>query len=161
MKIKILISSFIFFLAFKISTAQRTSLLQMGFAERKAEIKNMTPKEKSEALKQFKQDLVLSELQIPENQKDSFVEIYSDYQAKQREIKNKFRPKGDFNSMTDDEANAELENSFEVGQQLLNLRKEYAEKFSQIIKPQKVLQLFQTEGMMRNKMMNHQMPRQK
>ena len=133
----------------------------MGLAERKAEIKSMSAKEKSEALKQFKEDLVLSELQIPENQKDLFVEIYDEYQMKQKQIKNKFKPKRDFDNMTDEEANAELENSFEVGQQLLDLRKEYAEKFGQVIKPQKVLQLFQTEGMMRNKMLNHQMPPQK
>ena len=78
MKLKILFTSFIFLFAFKISLAQTNSLLRMGLQERKAEIKNMSPKEKSEALKQFKEDLVLSELQIPEEQKDSFIEIYND-----------------------------------------------------------------------------------
>jgi hypothetical protein len=161
MKLKIFIYGFVFLFAFKISLAQRTSLLQKGLQERKTEIKNMSPKEKKEALKQFKRDLVLSELQIPENQKDRFVAIYSAYQTKQREIKNKFKSRGNFSDMTDEEANAELENSFEIGQQLLDLRKEYAEKFNQVIKPQKVLQLFQTEGMMRNKMIKHQMQREK
>ena len=161
MKFKIIIAGFFLLFVFKDITAQRTSLLQMGLQERKAEIKNMSQKEKSEALKQLKEDLVLSELQIPESQKDNFIEIYNDYQAKQRQIKNKFKAQRNYNEMTEDEANLELGNSFEVGQQLLDLRKEYAEKFNQVIKPQKVLQLFQTEGMMRNKMMKHQMPPQK
>ena len=161
MKLKIIIAGFFLLFVFKDITAQRTSLLQMGLQERKAEIKNMSQKEKSEALKQLKEDLVLSELQIPESQKDNFIEIYNDYQAKQRQIKNKFKAQRNYNEMTEDEANLELGNSFEVGQQLLDLRKEYAEKFNQVIKPQKVLQLFQTEGMMRNKMMKHQMPPQK
>lgn len=158
MKIKLLLSAFMLAFAFNISVAQRTSLLRMGFQERNAEIRKMSPKQKSEALKQFKEDLVLSELQILDTQKEDFIEIYTEYQKRQKEIKNKFKPKGDFDKMSDDEANTELESSFEVGQELLDLRKEYAEKFNQVIKPQKVLQLFQTEGMMRSKMMNHQIP---
>lgn len=159
MKIKILLSSLVLLFALQMGFAQRTSLLKMGFQERKAEIKSMTPKQKVDALKQFKEELILSELQIPESQKSEFIEIYNNYQSKQRDIKNKFKHSRDFNDMTDDEANAELENSFEIGQQLLDLRKEYAEKFKQIISPQKVLQLFQTEGMVRNKIMKHQVPR--
>ena len=161
MKTKILISSLFFLFAFKLSIAQSNSLLKMGFQERRQEIKNMSPKEKIEALKQFKEDLVLSELQIPENKKESFIEVYSEYQAKQREIKSKFKHSRDYNDMTENEANVELGNSFEIGQQLLDLRKEYSAKFSQIITPQKVLQLFQTEGMMRNKLLIHQLPQQK
>lgn len=161
MKIKILISSFIFLFAFKISLAQSNSLLKIGLQERRQEIKNMSLNEKAEALKQFKEDLVLSELQIPENKKADFLDVYNDYQAKQRAIKSKFKHSRDFNAMSENEATAELENSFEVGQQLLDLRNEYAGKFSQIISPQKVLQLFQTEGVMRNKMMKHQIPQQR
>lgn len=159
MKIKIFFTSLIVLFSIGCISAQKSSLLKMGFQERKAEIKKMTTKEKAEALKQFKEDLVLSELQIPDNQKDNFIEVYSEYQAKQREIKNKFKPRKDFVNMTEDEANAELENSFDIGQQLLDLRKEYAEKFKIVVNPQKVLQLFQTEGMMRNKMLNHQIPK--
>jgi len=47
-----------------------------------------------------------------------------------------------------------LAESFNVGQQLLNNRKEYSEKFMKIIPPQKVLKLYDTEGMIRHKMMD-------
>lgn len=156
MKTKILISSFIFLFAFKISSAQISPSLKIGFQERQEQIRNMSTKEKAEALKQLKEELVLSELQIPDDKKADFLFVYNDYQTEQREIKNKFKHSRDFNEMSEEEANIELENSFEVGQQLLDLRKEYARKFSQIISPQKVLQLFQTEGMVRNKIMKHQ-----
>lgn len=158
MKTKIFLSLLISAFAFNFSLAQKTSLLKMGFQERKAEIRKMSPKQKSDALKQLKEDLVLSELQIPDERKEDFIEIYTEYQTKQKEIKNKFKPKGNFDVMTDTEANSELQSSFEIGQELLDLRIEYVEKFKTIIKPQKILQLFQTEGMMRNKMMNHQIP---
>ena len=55
-------------------------------------------------------------------------------------------------NLSDEEAKVKLEQSFEVGQQLLNNRKVYAEKMQKIISPQKVLKLFQSEGMMRDKM---------
>jgi hypothetical protein len=156
MKLKMLISGFIFLFAFRISLAQSNSLLKMSLQQRNEQMKNMPQHEKSEALRQFKEDLVLSELQIPENKKENFLAVYNDYQVRQREIKSKFKHSRDFNNMTEEEANVELENSFEVGQQLLDLRREYTERFRQIITPQKILQLFQTEGMMRNKIMKHQ-----
>ncbi|PZU13736.1 MAG: hypothetical protein DI622_13905, partial [Chryseobacterium sp.] len=53
---------------------------------------------------------------------------------------------------TDEEAKAKLQQSFEVGQKLLDNRKKYAEKMQQVIPCQKVLKLFQSEGMMRDKM---------
>ncbi|WP_417428103.1 hypothetical protein [Halpernia sp.] len=158
MKLKLITASILFLFALNPTFAQNTSMLKMGFQERKAEIKKMSPKEKTEALKQFKEDLVLNELQIPENQKDEFVDLYNDYQKKQKSIRNKFNPNRDFENMTDNEANEALNNSFEVGQELLNLRKEYAAKFNQVIKPQKVLKLFHTEGLVRSKMMNHKHP---
>lgn len=161
MKLKLFITSILFFLALNQTFAQNTSFLKMGFQERKAEIKKMSPKEKTEALRQFKEDLVLSELQIPENQKDDFIHLYNEYQKNQKSIRNKFKPNRNFENMTDEEANQELNNSFEIGQELLHLRKEYAAKFKQVIKPQKVLQLFQTEGLMRSKMMKHKHPQKK
>ena len=46
-----------------------------------------------------------------------------------------------------------IDQSFEVGLQLLNNRKLYTEKFLKILSPQQVLKLFDHEGQMREKMM--------
>lgn len=159
MKIKLTLSGFLLLLTFTITSAQKTSLMRMNLQERKSEIRKMSSAEKKAALVQFKEDLVISELQIPEDRKEDFLEIYSEYQDRQKAIKSKFKPARDFENMSDDQANKELDNSFQIGQELLDLRKEFAEKFGTVVKPQKVLQLFQTEGMMRSKMMNHQNPR--
>lgn len=161
MKLKVLLSAVILMFFYQTAWSQKTSLLKMGLQERKTEIKNMSAKEKAEALKRIKENIVLSELQIPETEQEQFLDIYEEYQRKQREIKNKFRSRDNYTNMTEAEAKAELESSFLIGQQLLDLRKTYADKFSNVISPQQILQLFQTEGMMRNKMMKHQMPAQK
>jgi hypothetical protein len=46
-----------------------------------------------------------------------------------------------------------IDQSFEVGLQLLNNRKLYTEKFLKILSPQQVLKLFDHEGQIREKMM--------
>ena len=46
-----------------------------------------------------------------------------------------------------------LNQSFDLGQQLLNNRKVYADKFLKILTPQQVLKLFNQEGRMSEKFM--------
>ena len=86
--------------------------------------------------------------------RQEFKSLYNEYQDKQNEIKSRFKPSNNYDNMTDDEAKQHLSQSFEVGQQLLDNRKAYAQKFLKVIKPQQVLQMYQTEGKVRNKILN-------
>ena len=56
-------------------------------------------------------------------------------------------------NLSDAEAKKMLNQSFDLGQQLLNNRKVYADKFLKILTPQQVLKLFNQEGRMREKFM--------
>ena len=122
--------------------------------ERKAIIQKMSPQERMSLLKQFRQNMVVSELDVPENNQEQFKSLYSEYQEKQNEIKSKFKPNEDYENMSDEEAKQQLNQSFEVGQQLLDNRKAYSQKFMKVISPQQVLQMYQTEGKMRNKILD-------
>ena len=122
--------------------------------ERKQIIKNMSPQERLQTLQQFRENMIVSELALPENAQTDFKLLYSEYQNKQNEIKNKFKSNNDYENMSDEEAKKQLNESFEVGQQLLDNRKVYCEKFMKVIKPQQVLQMYQTEGKMRNKILD-------
>lgn len=122
--------------------------------QRKDLIQRMSPQERQTLLKQFRQNLVVSEIDVPETKEEEFKSLYNEYQDKQNEIKNKFKPNSNYDKMTDDEAKQHLNQSFDVGQQLLDNRKAYAQKFMKVIKPQQVLQMYQTEGKMRNKILN-------
>ena len=122
--------------------------------ERKQIIKNMSPQERLQTLQQFRENMIVSELALPENAQTDFKLLYSEYQNKQNEIKNKFKSNNDYENMSDEEAKKQLNESFEVGLQLLDNRKVYCEKFMKVIKPQQVLQMYQTEGKMRNKILD-------
>lgn len=122
--------------------------------QRKDLINKMSPQEKMDLLKQFRENMIVAELAIPESTQNEFRALYSEYQEKQHEIKRKFQKNEDYQNMSDEEAKKQLEQSFEVGQQLLDNRKIYSQKFIKIINPQRVLQMYQTEGKMRNKIID-------
>lgn len=102
--------------------------------------------------------MVMDNLDIDPGDKDEFTDIYNEYLESQKQIKSQFNSNFNPDNLSDDEAKAKLQQSFEVGQKLLDNRKKYADKMQQVIPYQKVLKLFQTEGMMREKV-NERKPR--
>ena len=122
--------------------------------QRKKIINDMAPEERMALLKEFRENMMVAELNISSEKQDEFKVLYSEYHDKQREIKNKFQQAKEFDNLSDTEAKKQLSQSFEIGQQLLDVRKEYSEKFLKIITPQQVLKLYDTEGAIRNKIMD-------
>lgn len=124
--------------------------------ERKELIKKMSPDERKALLKEFREKMMISELEVPKENEVEFRDLYTEYQESQKQIKNKFTPKETYDELSEEEAKAELERSFIIGQQLLDNRKKYSQKFQRLIKPQQVLELFQTEGKMRDQLNERQ-----
>ena len=122
--------------------------------QRKEVIQKMSPQEKMSLLKQFRENMMVSELDIPQTDQLEFKTLYAEYQEKQNSIKSRFKPSEDYENMSDEEATKQLNESFDVGQQLLDNRKIYAQKFLKVLKPQQVLQMYQTEGKMRSKILD-------
>lgn len=122
--------------------------------QRKEVIQKMSPQEKMSLLKQFRENMMVSELDVPQNDQTEFKTLYAEYQDKQNNIKSRFKPSEDYDNMSDEEATKQLNESFDVGQQLLDNRKIYAQKFLKVLKPQQVLQMYQTEGKMRSKILD-------
>ncbi|MDR6514937.1 hypothetical protein [Chryseobacterium camelliae] len=125
---------------------------KMDPKQRKEIINNLSPEERKDLLKKFRNNMVTDNLDIDAEDKAEFTQLYDEYLENQKQIKSQFNPDFDPEALSDDEAKAKLQQSFEVGQRLLDNRKKYADKMQQIIPCQKVLKLFQTEGMMRDKM---------
>ncbi|AYO58742.1 hypothetical protein CO230_11820 [Chryseobacterium sp. 6424] len=126
----------------------------MSPEQRKETIQKMNPQQRMLLLKQFRENMMVTELEVPQSNQPEFKALYDEYHEKQNAIKSKFKPAQDYDKMTDEEARRQINESFEIGQQLLDNRKVYAEKFMKVIKPQQVLQMFQTEGKMRNKILD-------
>ena len=152
----------ILFLVFTLLLASQNSFAQeqkydwkkMKPEQRKELIQNMSPDDRMKLLKQFRENMMVEELEVSEEEQNEFKNLFAEYQEKQNEIKSKFKPSEDYDNMSDDEAKRRLNESFEIGQQLLDNRKLYSQKFMRVIKPQQVLQMYQTEGKMRSKILD-------
>ncbi|WP_374329674.1 hypothetical protein [Soonwooa sp.] len=126
----------------------------MNKEERHEMMKNMSPRERSQFMQTVKQHIFLDELDIPEASQAEFKEIFEQYTNSQKQIKDKFKGSVNIEKLSNDEAKQKLDESFEIGKQLLDNRKLYADKFLKILTPQQVLKLFQTEGKVRDKIMD-------
>ena len=133
---------------------QKYDWKKMKPEQRKEIIQKMSPQEKMSLLRQFRENMLVSELEVAQNDQTEFKTLYAEYQDKQNSIKSRFKPSEDYDNMSDEEATKQLNESFEVGQQLLDNRKTYAQKFLKVLKPQQVLQMYQTEGIMRSKILD-------
>lgn len=126
----------------------------MNMQEKKEIVNNMTVKDRSAFLQKMKENIVIGDLDIANDKQEEFKNLYAEYQSNQKAIKEKFLVDNNVGKLSPEEATRRLNHSFEVGQQLLDNRKNYAEKFLKILSPQQVLTLFQTEGKMRDKMLD-------
>lgn len=133
---------------------QKYDWKKMKPEQRKEIIQKMSPQEKMSLLKQFRENMMISELDVSQTDQPEFKTLYAEYQDKQNSIKSRFKPSEDYDNMSDEEAKRQLNESFEIGQQLLDNRKIYAQKFLKVLKPQQVLQMYQTEGKMRSKILD-------
>lgn len=98
---------------------------------------------------------LMEELEISKNEdQQKFEELYDEYNDNQNRIKRKFRPNRNYDQLSDREAKQQLDDSFRVGEELLQNRRRYSQEFQKVLKPQKVLKMFEHESRMRNKMMN-------
>ncbi|SHK10525.1 hypothetical protein [Epilithonimonas mollis] len=126
----------------------------MNMQEKKEVINGMSVKERSAFLQKMKENIVIDDIDIATDKQEEFKNLYAEYQNNQKQIKEKFIFDNNFEKLSDEEATKRLSQSFEVGQQLLNNRKTYADKFLKLLTPQQVLKLFQTEGKMREKVLD-------
>lgn len=153
---KKLAAAIILIVSVQFNFAQQQSLdwKNMKPEMRKEAIQKMKPEERMELLKEFRENMIMKELDVPVSNQPEFKSLYNEYQEKQREIKSKFAPNDDYENMSDEEAAKQLNQSFDIGQQLLDNRKNYSQRFMKVISPQQVLRMYQTEGKVRNKILD-------
>lgn len=153
---KQIITSLAIILTAQLVNAQQHSLdwNSMKPEKRKEIIHNMKPEERLKLLKEFREKMIVSELKVSPEVQTEFKDLYSQYQSDQNEIKMKFKLNEDYDNMSADEAKNQLNQSFKVGQQLLDSRRNFVPKFMKLISPQQVLKLYQTEGKMRTKILD-------
>lgn len=121
--------------------------------EKRQEIINsLSPEERKALLKEFRNKMVIDILNVAPQDTAEFTEVYNEYLDNQKKIQNQFDANFDPEKLSEEEAKVRLQQSFDLGQKLLDNKKKYAEKMQTVIPCQKVLKLFNSEAMMRDKM---------
>lgn len=120
--------------------------------KRQAVINSLPPDERKALLTDLRNKMVLDMLDVAPKDKDEFTEVYNEYLDNQKKIMKQFNSDFDPEKLSEEEAKQKLQQSFELGQKLLDNKKKYAEKMQTVIPCQKVLKLFNSEAMMRDKM---------
>ncbi|MEF9480260.1 hypothetical protein OWR28_23490 [Chryseobacterium sp. 1B4] len=112
--------------------AQRTDYdwKKMDPKQRKEVINNLSPEERKELLKKFRNNMIMDNLNVDPEDKAEFTQLYNEYLDSQKQIKSQFNSNFDPETLTDEEAKAKLQQSFEVGQKLLDNRKNMQTKCS-------------------------------
>ncbi len=144
----------IFFVTIKSQETPRPDFKNMSQEQRREYIKNLSPEQRIKLMHEATTMMAIRNLQVPAEKQEAFKKLLFEYGQSQKAIKDKFKNNNVSESnLSDGEAKKLLDQSFDIGQQLLNNRKIYAEKFLKILTPQQVLKLFKQEGKMREKIM--------
>jgi Spy/CpxP family protein refolding chaperone len=155
---KRIIIPFLMIFGSSIFSAQQLSTTEfnaMTKEQKKETLAKMSSEDKKSFIRKVREDDMVKELLIEPSNEKKFRQILNDYQQSSRAIKKQFQPKGNFDQLTDAEAKTELDNSFVVGQQLMDNRKKYTNEFLKILSPKQVLQLFHSEMKWREKIEEH------
>ena len=147
---------FALLLAFSFAKAQETprpDFRTMSPEQRREYIKKMTPEQRHQLMEDAAVMMAIKKLEVPAEKQEAFKKLLIEYTQSQKTIKNKFKADFSKENISDAEAKKLLYQSFQLGQELIDNRKIYAEKFLKILTPQQVLKLFNHEGKMREKFM--------
>ena len=139
------------FMSFK--AQEKPNFRDMTPEQRREYIRQMSPEQRKQLMEDAATMMAIKNLQVPAEKQEAFKILLKEYLESQKTIKNKFRADFSQENLSDAEAKKMLNQSFDLGQQLLNNRKVYADKFLKILTPQQVLKLFNQEGRMREKFM--------
>ncbi|MBS1548810.1 MAG: hypothetical protein JSS94_02940 [Bacteroidetes bacterium] len=129
--------------------AQQAPEANKELVKNKKEFKDYSLDEKRELIRKLREDAVVKDVGVSPEKEEAFRKLFREYLTQQKVVKGKFKKRGSFDEMTEQEAREELEQSFVIGQKLLQLRKEYTKEFLKILTPNQVLKLYHSELKMR------------
>lgn len=84
---------------------------------------------------------ITQKLQLTPEESAKFWPIYNEFREKEKALRKDARPDAPLNDLTDAEANALIEEHFEVEQEVLDLKRQYTEEMRSAIPPRKIVRL--------------------
>lgn len=84
---------------------------------------------------------ITERLKLTPEESQKFWPIYNEFETAQKKIRQQYKLKPDFATMTDAEAEKMVSSTLEMEQQQLNLKKEYVQKMKRVIPIRKIAML--------------------
>lgn len=97
-----------------------------------------------ENFNEFQIKLLIQQLEIDDSLQPKFEEIYAAYVNKMSSLR-PARPKNPGGEQTDQEVEQQILESFEIAEQTTALKKEYYVLFKEVLTPQQILKMYNTE----------------
>jgi hypothetical protein len=98
-----------------------------------------------ERIQALKIGFITERLQLTTEESQKFWPIFNEYEAEQKKIRQKYKFKKDFATMTDAEAEQSLNAGLEMEQQLLNIKKDYTQRMKRAVPVRKIAMLARVE----------------
>lgn len=110
----------------------------------------------------FQLDIIIKQLRLDETNIESFTKLYIEYNEKmnsfqqhpRRRVNNAPQNNQERVRPTAEEVEAEILNSFEMIEKSTALKREYYYKFKEILSPQQILRMYNTERRLRERMLS-------
>mgnify|MGYP000860491423 CR=1 FL=1 len=99
----------------------------------------------------MKRDFLTSELQLTSQESEGFFPIYNEYSQKRRDVRKSLREEKK-SLMNDGESS--VDKIIDKEQELVNLQKEYLEKFRKVLPEKKIVLLIEAEKKFKTMMMS-------
>lgn len=99
----------------------------------------------NERIQALKVGFITERLKLTTEESQKFWPIYNEYEAEQKKVRQRYKFKKDFATMTDSEAEQMVSSGLEIEQQLLNLKKDYVQRMKKVIPVRKVAMLNSAE----------------
>lgn len=99
-------------------------------------------------------------MQLTPEESQNFWPLYNEYQDKEKSIRKSYRDDKSLELMSDAEAEKLIENSFEMEEKLLDLRREYYQKMRRVLPVRKVALLSRIERQFKERLLEEWRNRQ-
>lgn len=106
-----------------------------------------------EQLHEARMKLLMQSLNLSDTQKTPFKDLYEQYSDSRSKVFRGFAEKYHGQNLTEEQAKARIYDGFDVSEKLLNVQRDYTEKFLKIISPKQLNKMFRMEKVMSSKLM--------
>ncbi|MFR9503031.1 MAG: hypothetical protein SNH73_01085 [Rikenellaceae bacterium] len=102
-------------------------------------------------INQFQMLMIARQLDLEEEQEERFMEIYSEYSKEIAEARPKHMRQGMVDSVTNEELEKQILESFDATDRSTALKREYYYRFKTVLSPSQIMKMYSIESQLRDR----------